>query len=568
MEVLPSAVVREALLDVGEKLWAANKPSDSAHTPIVQAAITKSLVSAARYLPLSTDDDATVPLWAHLPPPTTTRIPDFVSDIREHFLDPSFSDDRLMSAVRRSMTWALIEIRDMKASQIPKTPADMYDAYLSGTPFQSLLSVPIPYRLPQKERFEHHHIVAAPGHGKTQTLQYLIARDLEAVAAGEASVIVIDSQGQMIPIISRLKCFAPGQPLHGRLIVVNPREIEHPFALPLFQSKRYADPAEAEQMQNSAVSLLQYVFTALLDAELTTYQATLLGFVIRLCMVIPNATIFTLRDVLEDIGPFRQHVDQLSDTAQRFFETQYDSKHGQYIKTRTEVVQKLYGILEYDAFTRMFSSPRSRFDMFTEMNAGKVILIDARKKHLRTASGMFGRFFIAMVLQATEERTSTKKLPTYFYIDEFQEYLDQNIGTMTEQARKSNVGMILAHQGLYQLGNLSDAVALAAIKFAGGVSPEDAAKLAKAMNTTPEFIRAQPPLTFAAHVRGSPTVPLTIPAGYMENMERMTDEEWDQVRDEMRAKYAARPAEPRSEQAPEPAAPADAAADETAPTKW
>jgi hypothetical protein len=59
-------------------------------------------------------------------------------------------------------------------------------------------------------RFKHMYVLAGSGHGKTQTLQYLIAtHDLQEIAAGKRSVIVIDSQGEMIDKLLHLAELAP-----------------------------------------------------------------------------------------------------------------------------------------------------------------------------------------------------------------------------------------------------------------------------------------------------------------------------------------------------------------------
>ena len=52
---------------------------------------------------------------------------------------------------------------------------------MNGTPLSAIFDQTVTYTIPQSARFEHHHIVAGSGHGKTQTLQYLIANDLETV---------------------------------------------------------------------------------------------------------------------------------------------------------------------------------------------------------------------------------------------------------------------------------------------------------------------------------------------------------------------------------------------------
>ncbi|MCP4183409.1 MAG: hypothetical protein GY761_08835, partial [Hyphomicrobiales bacterium] len=94
------------------------------------------------------------------------------------------------------------KIGPMPARQLIKT-------YLAGTPFAALFDCTVPISLPDATRFEHHHIVAGSGHGKTQTLQHLILHDLDAVVSGKASIVVIDSQSDLINNIAGMSIFAP-----------------------------------------------------------------------------------------------------------------------------------------------------------------------------------------------------------------------------------------------------------------------------------------------------------------------------------------------------------------------
>lgn len=65
---------------------------------------------------------------------------------------------------------------------------ELLATYLAGTPFLSFFDATLPFSLPMSARFEHTYIVAGAGHGKTQTLQHLMAQDLKTVAAGKASL--------------------------------------------------------------------------------------------------------------------------------------------------------------------------------------------------------------------------------------------------------------------------------------------------------------------------------------------------------------------------------------------
>ena len=355
----------------------------------------------------------------------------------------------------------------------------LVSTYLGGTPLVGLFDGTLPFTIPTAVRFEHHHIIAGSGHGKTQTLQYLVSHDLEMVARGEASVVVLDSQGDLIKTISQLQDFASGEPLHDRICIIDPTDIEYPVSLNLFdvgidRLKNYP-MLERERLTNSILELYDFVLGSLLAAEMTQKQNVIFRYVTRLMLHIPDATIHTLRELMEPgRSKFAPHIRKLQGTARHFFDTEFPSR--EFADTKKQVLRRLWGILENQTFERMFSHPRSKLDLFAEMNAGKVILINTAKDLLKeTGTEIFGRFFIALIAQAAQERAvlpEQQRLPTFVYIDEAADYFDRNIGIILSQARKFNVGMVLAHQYLGQLdGKLQDAFAAnTAIKFAGGVS--------------------------------------------------------------------------------------------------
>ena len=431
-----------------------------------------------------------------------------------------------------------------------KNPGALLSTYLGGTPLGDYFDQQIDFSIPTASRFEHHHIVAGSGHGKTQTLQYLIGQDFDAVAAGKRSVIVLDSQGDLIRNIANLAEFAPGGRLHDRIVIIDPTDIEYPVSLNLFdvgidRLKDYA-PLERERLTNSILELYDFVLGTLLSAEMTQKQNVIFRYVTRLMLHIPDATIHTLRELMEpnSQAKFAADIAKLQGTAKHFFETEFASR--EFEQTKKQVLRRLWGILENQSFERMFSHPRSKLDLFGEMNAGKVILINTAKDLLKEqGTEIFGRFFIALIAQAAQERATLpkdKRMPTFVYIDEAADYFDRNIGIILAQARKYNVGMVLAHQYLGQLEpKLQDAFAAnTSIKFAGGVSAKDARALAPMLYCEPGFIEALPKGCFAAHIRGATksAVPLQFPFGFLEQKPKMSSAQREKLQDKMRERYA------------------------------
>lgn len=446
--------------------------------------------------------------------------------------------DRLNSNLERTHRTNPIFPRDFKGE-------DPVEAYLAGTRLKGLFALKTPFAIPETARFEHLHMIAGSGHGKTQTLQFLISRDLPDILRGDKSVVVIDSQGDLIRTILAAKHLPP-----DRIVLIDPEDIAFPVSLNLFSVGQDRldtyDALDRERLTNSIIELYDFVLGSLLSAGMTSKQSVVFRYVTRLMFYIPDATIHTLRELMEPGGAerYRAEIATLEPTARRFFDTEFDSK--EFTATKAQVLRRLYGVLENRTFERMFSHPLSKFDMFTEMNQGKLILINTAKSLLKEqGTEVFGRFFIALIAQAAQERSTLPdydRLPCLVYIDEAQDYFDENIGIILSQARKYRVGMTLAHQYLGQLSSgLQEAFeANTSVKLAGGVSARDARALAGSMGADPDMIARQPKGTFATYIRGltERAVPMSFPFFALEKFPRTSKEERDNIRAYSRQAYA------------------------------
>ena len=430
-------------------------------------------------------------------------------------------------------------------------PEQLVEAYLSGTPFLELFKTEVPFVIPQQVRFEHHWIIGGTGHGKTNALANLILEDLQRVADGEASLVVIDSQNALIPSIAHLPFFAEGEALGDKLVLVDASDVEYPVALNLFdvglQRLNSYSMLNRERLLNTASEVMQFILASLLGAEMTSRQSTLFGYSLQAMQLISDATIHTFRELMEPNGRkrFATELTKLEGRAREFFETQFDAPI--FAQTKQQVVARLFAICENRTFDRMLSNPKSKLDLFSEINAGKVILINTAKDLLKQdGTEIFGRFFLALIAQAAQERATlhpSKRLPCYVYIDECQDYLstDSNFTMILEQARKQNVGVIVAHQYLSQLSQktLDSLYANTSIKFAGGISDKDAHALARNMRCEPTFIAEQRKGSFAGYVRNTTKTALTLKFPFVQlDRARMSKEKYAKVRDRIRSNYA------------------------------
>lgn len=436
-------------------------------------------------------------------------------------------------------------------------PEYLLDTYLGGTPLRDFFRAGLPFAIPFPAQFEHTHIIGGTGHGKTQLMQFLIHHDLVRAREDNRSVIVMDSQGDLIRTISRLGYFGFGEPgsLSDRFVLIDPTDVEHPVALNMFDFNRsrlsgYA-PLDQEKILNATVELYEYFFGALLGAELTQRQGLIFRYLARLLIEIPGATIHTLRELMEDGEKFLPYMEKLEGTTRAFFATRFfDSS---FRETKKQILSRLWGVLGNTALERMFSHKESKIDLFDMMNSGKIVFINTAKDLLgQDGAAIFGRFFVALITQAAVQRSAIpayERNPCFLYLDEAQEYFDRNIGNLLTQARKYKVGLVFAHQSLDQLGTELRASVLAntTIKFVGGVSAKDAAALAPELRTDAEFLRAQErgetATSFACHVRNftGSAISVSIPLGFVERLPRVSSDDEATLLELNRAEYSAPP---------------------------
>lgn len=439
-------------------------------------------------------------------------------------------------------------------------PSALLKQFLAGSPFFNLLQGRIGFSLPADARFEHMHILAGTGHGKTQVIQKFVTDDLahiERAAADEElaprSVVIIDGQGDMINTVARRAICAPDGPLAGRVILIDPTDVAHPLALNMFdigQDKLdQVGLVEREIILNGTIELYIYLFGALLGAELTQKQEVLFRFVARLMLIIPNATLDTLRDVLENGERYTSHIDQLDYASREFFSTQFFDK--EFDDTKKQILRRLWGVLSNATLSAMFNSPVNKVDLGAELQRGTVVLINTAKDYLKTdGSRLFGRFWIAMIAQAALRRAAIPakaRIDTHVYIDEAHEYIDDKVEEILNQARKYRVGLTLAHQNRAQLSVQQRATIASstAIKLVGGASEQDASGYAGDLRSDAATIMGTKKRSggseFVTFVRNHMQYGATVntPFGVLERQPTQSSDDFNRLRDQIRARYGA-----------------------------
>ncbi|MEM8652364.1 MAG: type IV secretory system conjugative DNA transfer family protein, partial [Pseudomonadota bacterium] len=351
-----------------------------------------------------------------------------------------------------------------------------------------------------QNRDSHTLILAGSNAGKTTLFKHMIANLL----AEDCCVIVMDSQSKLIEELAHIKLE------ENDLTWISP---EHNLALNPFDM--LTDDLSERTIANK-VSLLRFVIEHLMAAELTTRQNTLFSYVCELVLRIDGANAETFLDVLKDPYNYADEIDKLDETAQKFFYEDLRAERGrgkgnEYDSTRGELAYRIRALTSDVTFRRILQSEYNTFDVYQEMLDRKLILLDTSQAVLGDASPTFGRLLITQILQACYERVKNKETnrPVYFFIDEAHEYFDKTIENMVRQARKANVGMVLATQDFGRAdtaGITKTLTGSTSTQFAAQVDITDARKLAPRMKTNADFLMNTPTHSFAFATGGNNAV--------------------------------------------------------------
>jgi hypothetical protein len=509
-------------------------------------------------LPPLSDGGFVVPLISLLPNPH-----DVVDSIIGTICTPELADVGLFTVVQDQIYENMCAFSGVpldgsstkpliKASEADLSPEELVDSYLAKTPFHLLFFTPVPFALPDEQRFAGHWIIAPSGRGKTTLLHSLFLDDLKR----DASIIVMDSKGDLINPIKELAA------VKDRLLLIEP-DADFAFALnPL-------DVSHSSVMQ--AVTLIEYIMAGLLDAKFTALQSTLFRNVVpAIIEAIPHPTFETFKtvmvkglppDVLPRLNPHAQHF--FADRETGFYSKTYES-------TRKEVVWRLDYLMTNPVLRSMFSAVQTKLDIGKEMDAGKVIVINNSKAILTDEGAeFFGRFFIALIVRAAQQRAGRRmqdKKPCYVYIDECQAVIakDARVPILLDECRSQKIALILSHQRTAQLSApVLDAVANCAIRMAN--SDDEAKYLSDKLRMHTDTLRSLPRGTFAAFVRDytSTGLALKVPHTDLSALPKMTAEEQRVIRERMRQQFSFSPNEIPPPSAPvaaqPPASPSPAA---------
>jgi len=466
----------------------------------------------------------------------------------------------------------LANLQEVSEAELGKTGAylqppdynksDIFERYLKDTGLEGVFDgVTVPVDIPQQVRYEHGVIVGKTGAGKSQLLEKLILADL--ALEEPPGMLIIDSKADTSSLfnrIPRLDIFHPEHGrLRGRLILIDP--VNDRPALNMFDVPGELTNAKVNQINNS----MRYFFGGLLGDDLSNQMNTLFLPLLHVILRVPGATLHDLQKLVRDPLEYPDILEQLPAGIRRFLVEEFSARNEGYRATKQAIVTRIQGIINEVTLDEMFSASRNAVDIADALGKGAIILVSTNSSALQHLSPIFGKYWIAQMLSAGMSRQTDR--PIHFYCDEAAPYVDDKLVSLLTTIRSYKVGLMLAFQGVWQMGMHARAIlSNTDIKLVSGLDEGDAKDFEpfyRGVNVRTLMAAQKRRSTgvFALHHRELPrAVTVEFEFGELDRQPLMSETDYQLLRQLNRMRLEAPPARrpaatPEVEREPEPALP-------------
>ena len=291
--------------------------------------------------------------------------------------------------------------------------------------------------LTTEERLKHVQIIGSTGSGKSNLLNHLITQDIN----NGNGCCVIDPHGDLIEtIIGHI----PEHRLKD-VILINPSDSEYSIVLNLLSAKSYH---EQMVLESDLVSVFKRQSTSWGD-QMTSVLSNAINAFLESSK---GGTLLDLRRFLVDTEFRNAFLKSVSDeTIHTYWKHEFPVLKNNSI---APILTRLDTFLRPKVIRSMMQK-RNGIDFEDIMNSKKILLVKLSHGLIgEQNSYLLGTLIISKInqyAQARQQIESTKRVPFYLYIDEFQNYITDSLSSILSGARKYGLGLVLANQSMEQV---------------------------------------------------------------------------------------------------------------------
>ncbi len=318
-------------------------------------------------------------------------------------------------------------------------------------------------RFMDKDRTRHQYIIGKSGSGKSALLNWQSRQDI----AGGAGLCIVDPHGDLI---EDALAHTPKERAKD-VIVFDPADTERPMGLNMLEAKT------SEEKDRASLDAME-IFIKMFGNEI--FGPRIQHYFRNGCLTLMDdeeegATLIDVPRLFVDDEFQRYKVSKCRNNVVRGFWNNEMAKTG--AREKEEMIPYFsakFGPFVTNATMRnIIGQPKSAFNVREVMDSGKVLLVNLSKGKIGdTNAQLLGLIFVNKVNMAAMSRADIPQKDRrrfYLYVDEFQNFITDAFATILSEARKYELGLIMAHQYIGQLVGKTEGYGQASSKMRDAV---------------------------------------------------------------------------------------------------
>jgi hypothetical protein len=292
----------------------------------------------------------------------------------------------------------------------------------------------------------HMHVIGSSGTGKSKFLEWLIRQD---VKSGKG-FCVIDWHGTLYrDVLDYMSVVNPKKPV----VLLNPSAPSHIVGFNPFMVHS-ADIATAVARRMDAI-LKPWGMANTNEAPTLEKMCRLfLHFAVLSGETLPISSLL-LRQQNADLRDYAIEITQDTFVREMWMELQKVNTPREWREQTMSTTNRLARFISSENIRRFMSRKTGNVDLFGMMERGGIVLVNlAASDYLdRDAGRVFASLLLNEFFESAMRRALVNPRPTPYplYLDEFQEYITENMASMLDQVRKGGLHLVMAHQRLGHL---------------------------------------------------------------------------------------------------------------------
>lgn len=332
----------------------------------------------------------------------------------------------------------------------------------------------------EQDRVRHTYIIGRSGTGKSTLIKQMATQDARA----GRGFCIIDPHGDLVEdTLGNI----PKDRIDD-VVLFEPSDLERPVGLNMLEC---ANPDQRDFTVQEMISIFYKLFPPEMIGPM--FEHHMRNVMLTLMSDLKNpGTLAEIPRMFSDTDFQKHTVAKVKDPVVRAYWEKEMAKVSDFHKSEMlgYLISKVGRFMENEMMRNIIGQQKSGFDIREIMDQGKILLVNLSKgKTGDVNANLLGLIIVTKLQVAALSRadmSEAERRPFYLYIDEFQNFITPSIATILSEARKYQLGLIMAHQYMGQLeqpkGNteIRDAVlgnAGTIINFRIGV--EDAEIMAK-----------------------------------------------------------------------------------------